>query len=180
MTRANLLPRSRTKLALFGLALDGARVAQALTGIAAIALAGAAAAGIELYRLHLLEEASARQTALIRANDARRAAVRSLALEVSRLEDVRDTAAGLRSSGNEAAVQLARIGNAIPPGVWLDRIVWNSRTFELAGDASSIDAAGSAVTLLVRAFPQRSALLTSLHRRDDEAYAFDAELGARP
>jgi Tfp pilus assembly protein PilN len=174
--RANLLPAAGTKLALFGLAIDPELLRALALAILWIVLAAAASGAVEGWRLHRVQDEARRQIDLARANDARRAEARSIALDLAHLQDVRAAAAELRDSGNEAALQIARVGNAIPQGVWLDRLSWNAQTVELGGETSSIELAGSTAALLERELPKGKALLTDLHRRDDGRYAFAAEL----
>ncbi len=178
--RANLLPRSPAKFGLFGLSLDGERLRQGLIALSWVAFMAASAAGVELLRLHQLEVELARQTAAVSANEARRGEVRNLAFDVAHLQDVRNAAALLRESGNDVALQIARVGNAIPPGVWLDRLVWDSRTVALGGESASIEIAGSTAALLERTFPNGRAVLTDVRRREDDRYVFAAELELRP
>jgi len=175
MIRANLLPQATAKVALFGFALNAHFVRQICIATACVALAAAASGGIELRRLHDTEDDAARQNALVTANDARRAEVRAVALELAHLQDVRESATDLRDSGNRVALEIARIGNAIPAGVWLDRLAWSAQTFELAGGTSSLEAAGSTAAFLERDAPRGRAILTDVRRRDDGRYAFAAE-----
>jgi len=179
MIRANLLPRSATKVALFGLSLDGDRLRQGLIALTWVALAAMSATGIELLRLHRLEQELARRSATILANEARRGEVRTLALDVAHLQDVHNSAALLRESGNDAAIQIARVGNAIPPGVWLDRLAWDSKTVALGGESSSIEIVASTAALLERDLPRARAVFTDLRRREGDHYVFAAELELR-
>jgi Tfp pilus assembly protein PilN len=175
MIRANLLPQASAKIALFGLTLNARLLRQICVATACVGLATAATAALELRRLGDLEESAARQRALVSANDARRAEVRAVALELAHLQDVRASANELRDSGNEVALEIARIGNAIPVGVWLDRLSWSAQAFELAGETSSLESAGSTAALLERDVSGGKALLTDVRRRDDGHYAFVTE-----
>jgi hypothetical protein len=174
--RANLLPAAGTKIALFGIALDPDALRAVALAIVWIAFAAAASGGVEGWRLYRMQDEARRQIDLAQANDGRRAETRRIALEVAHLQDVRASAAELHDSGNEAALQIARVGNAIPQGVWLDRLSWSGRTVELGGETSSIELAGSTAAFLEREMPRGKAVLTDLHRRDDGHYAFAAEL----
>jgi Tfp pilus assembly protein PilN len=81
----------------------------------------------------------------------------------------------LRDTGNQVALRIARVGNAIPAGVWLDSLSWSAQTFELAGETPSLEAAGATAAFLERDAPHSRAVLTDVRRRDDGRYAFTAE-----
>ena len=171
----NLL-RSPAKFSAFGLPLDAEQLRSAFLALVWIVVAASATAAVEEFRLHRLEADLAERTAQARTNDARRNDVRKLSLEVARLQDVRNSANALRESGNDAALQIARAGNAVPDGVWLDRLSSDGFRLQIGGESLSLEAAGSTAASLEHAFPNGRAILTDLHRRDDQRYVFATEL----
>ena len=126
MMRANLLPRSASEFALFGLSLDGERLRQGLIALTWVALTAATATGIELLRLHRLERELTRQSAIVVADEMRRARGTNACLRRRAPSRLAQLGSLLRESGNDVALQIARVGNAIPPGMWLDRLSWDS------------------------------------------------------
>jgi Tfp pilus assembly protein PilN len=178
MIRANLLPRREGSLGSFAARLADERLRHAASAIALVLAIAFLSTGLELLRVRRLEAEAASAAAAIAANAPRRESVRLLALDVARLQEIAHFANALHESGNDVALQVARVGNTLPPDVWLDNLGSSARGFDFAGRADSIDAVGQAVAALGARFPERDATLTSVERRDDDRYAFDAALGS--
>jgi len=169
MMRANLLPRPKESIALFGFDFDADYLRQALLGFAiagAIALTGA---GIETLRLQRYLTAAANAEAALLASSARRSETKRLALDVARYQEITREAAAVRESGPAAAAQIARLGNSVPSGVWLDSLAHSGGGFEVNGSSRSVDGLGRALVALGAAQQGPAASLLSIDNRNPEA-----------
>jgi hypothetical protein len=167
--RANLLPRPKELVTVFGLELDAKHLRQALLGIAVVACVALIGIGIESLRLHRIESAAAAEEATLAENAPKREEAKRLALDVARYQEIAREEETVRRSGALAAVRIARIGNAIPSRVWLDSLTHEASGYELVGGSRSVDALSGAMLGLGAALPGRATALVNIDNRDQLA-----------
>jgi len=165
MIRANLLPRARETIGAFGVDVAGEHVRQILLGVLVVVTVAFAGTGIETVRLHRVEAAVIEAETALADRAEERGEARTLALHVARYQEIAREAATVRFSGASAALAIARVGNAVPAGVWLDSIARIPSGFELSGGARSVDGIGAAIQALGATSAQRAALDTTPARR---------------
>ena len=167
---------------MFGTEINAGYLRQALLGAAIVAAIAFLGNGIELLRLHRIEAAATDSDAALMSRAAMRAESKRLALEVARYQEIAREADDVRRSGPSAAVAIARIGNAVPAGVWLDSLSRAATGYELSGESRSVDALGGAMLTLNRALPERKATLVSIDSRDaaPDAIRFSARIAGDP
>lgn len=175
MIRANLLPRATRTFAALGFELGGEYLREAMLGIAVMTAVAAVGVGIETLRVHRIESTLAEAATAVANRSAERDASTALALQVSRYQEIAREEETDRQSGTVAALAIARVGNAVPNGVWLDTLTHDATGFSLTGSAGSLDAVGAAITRLGAASPGRRATLVSIDNRD-RAIHFNARL----
>jgi Tfp pilus assembly protein PilN len=177
--RANLLPRRKEVVRLLGVDVDRDHVREALVGLCLIALVVALGTGIEELRLHRLEDALTARETLLTEQAPERALAKRVALDVARYQEIAREAQTFRRSGPEAAIAIARIGNTVPPAVWLESIERDADGYTLAGASRSVDALSGTVLSLDGALPRTSAALLSIdnHAADRDSVHFRARLG---
>jgi hypothetical protein len=182
MIRANLLPHPNERLTVFGTDINAGYLRQALLGAAIAAAIAILGNGIEMLRLHRYEAAANDTNAALMSRAAMRAESKRLALDVARYQEIAREADDVRRSGPSAAVAIARIGNAIPTGVWLDSLTHTATGYELGGESRSVDALGGAILTLNHALPQRTATLVSIDNREatPDAIRFAARIAGDP
>lgn len=180
--RANLLPRRNTHVTVFGSDINAGYLQQALLGAAIVAAIAILGNGIEMLRLHRYEAAANDTNGALLSRTALRAESKRLALDVARYQEIAREADDVRRSGPSAAVAIARIGNAVPAGVWLDSLTHGPTGYELSGESRSVDALSGAMLTLNRALPQRPATLVSIDTREaaSDAFRFSARIGGGP
>jgi hypothetical protein len=166
MMRANLLPRPKEMVAVFGLEFDAEYLRQALLGALVAIFVAAIGIGIETLRLHRIENAAGAEQTVLAERAPERDEAKRLALDVARYQEIAREEATVRRSGSLAAVSIARIGNAVPSRVWLDSITRDANGFELSGGARSVDALSNAMAGLGDALPGRKAALVNIDHRD--------------
>jgi hypothetical protein len=169
MIRANLLPRPKETVALFGFEFDGEYVRQALIGFAIVVAIALLGIGIETLRMHRLGAAARDAETALAVRAPERTESQRLALAVARYQEIAREAAAVRRSGGAAAVEIARIGNAVPSRVWLDSLAHSSNGFDLVGGTTSVDTLSGAILTLGDALPGRAASLVSIDNRDAAA-----------
>jgi Tfp pilus assembly protein PilN len=175
MIRANLLPRARRTFAALGFEFGSDYLREAMLGIAVVTAVTAAGIGIETLREHRVESTLAEAAAAVANRSTERDASTALALQVSRYQEIAREADADRQSGTSAALAIARIGNAVPAGVWLDSLSHEATGFSLTGSAESLDAVGAAINRLGAASPEGRARLVSIDNRD-RSVRFNARL----
>ena len=166
MIRANLLPRPKETIALFGFELDGDYARQALVGFAVVIAVALLGIGIETMRTQRLEAAARDAESALAAHGPARIESQRLALDVARYQEIAREAAAVGRSGATAAIEIARIGNAVPERVWLDSLAHSPSGFDLAGGTSSVDTLSGTILTLGDALPGRAASLVSIDNRD--------------
>jgi Tfp pilus assembly protein PilN len=169
--RANLLPRSKESFALFGFDVDAGYIRQVLLGISVVVVIALAGAGIESLRLQRYQAASAQAEAVLGGNAVQRSAAKRIALDVAHYQEIAREAAAVRDSGPLVASSIARVGNSVPPGVWLDSLAHTAAGFELNGESRSVDALGRALATLGSASPSGAVSLLSIEGRSRESNA---------
>ncbi|MBD5655816.1 MAG: PilN domain-containing protein [Candidatus Eremiobacteraeota bacterium] len=178
MIRANLLPRPKENARIFGIEIDIAYLRQALAGLLTVALVAALGVGIEELAVHRLRaDAMARETQLA-ARAGERAQSKQLALDVARYQAFAREADFFRRSGSVAALAVARIGNTVPPTVWLESLERDGDGYTLTGGSNSVDVLSGALLALDNALPQTSASLLSIdnHTTGRDGVRFRAQL----
>ncbi|MGH7728850.1 MAG: hypothetical protein ACREM2_08675 [Vulcanimicrobiaceae bacterium] len=176
MIRANLLPRRSDRLSLFGATIERdllRRLGIGLAVIVAVALLGIAIESLRLQRLGALAQ---REEAILAREAPLRRAAQRLAMEVAGYQEFAREAAATRASGAQAALAIARLGNAIPRDAWLDRLAADAGGFTVSGASRSVSAIGRTIVLLGRAFPAARAGVVSLDDRDRGPLRFTAEV----
>ena len=179
MIRANLLPRARMRLKFGRTEIDAALIRDAVLGLAIVLVAGSASLAIELFRLQTLTHSAAAYQRIADAHLAQRREAQRVALELARLQALDRYASSARDSGTHAAIAVARMGNALPEHVWLDRLNATPDGFELNGEAVSTDVLSTAVVDLARVIPGKDASLATVDRREGGALHFSAFVGPR-
>jgi Tfp pilus assembly protein PilN len=181
MMRANLLPRPKEKVDVFGFELDAEYVRQSVAGLCLVAAVAALGIGIEYFRMQRLEAAIATERQALAANAAQSAEARRLAVDVARFQALARAADAFRRSGNDAAIGVARIGNALPDRVWLDALTRKGTGYELSGTARSVDALGTTMHDLGAALPEKNPGLLSIDNRDSlrTGVTFSAQVNDR-
>lgn len=177
MIRANLLPRPKETISLFGLELDREYLRQALVGLAIVI--GVALIGIAIEQLHIrnLQAQALDQESAIAANALRRAEAKALANDVAHYQEFARQAQLFRRTGADAAIEVARVGNRVPSGVWLDGLAHTGTGYDLTGGARSIDAVSGAILALGSALPGNAASLVNVANKPDDGIAFSARVG---
>jgi Tfp pilus assembly protein PilN len=145
MIRANVLPRPKESVSLFGIRVDSEYAREALGAFAFSVLIASIGFSLETLRIAHLEADIAEQERAIDARSTERASAKDLALEAARYERIDRDARLYRSSGNSITVHIARIANRIPSDVWLDTIEHTDSGYTLSGDSRSIAAIGDAI-----------------------------------
>lgn len=178
MMRANLLPRPRVTIDLFGFALDSDHFRTALFGCVVVLAVSLIGYGIERIRLHRLESLALQSEVTFSASATRRAETKSLALEVARYQEFAREARSLRRSGPDAVIEIARIGNSVPSHVWLESLNREMRGYRVAGRSQSVDSLSGTILSLGRALPGAGASVIDIDNRaaDGEGTIFSAKL----
>jgi Tfp pilus assembly protein PilN len=145
MIRANVLPRPKESISLFGIRVDSEYAREALGALGLSILIASIGLSLEAMRIAHLEADVAEQERAIVSRSIERAAAKELALETARYELIDRDARLYRTSGNAIAAQIARIGNRIPSGVWLDTIEHTNSGYTVSGDARSIAGIGDTI-----------------------------------
>jgi hypothetical protein len=166
MMRANLLPRPKEMVSVFGLELDSEYLRQGLLGLAIVLAIAVIGIGIETLRLHRIEGTAIDQEAVLASRAAERSDAKRLALDVARYQEIAREEDSVRRSGAVAAVSIARIGNAVPARVWLDSLTHDTGGFELIGGSRSVDALGGAMLELGAALAGHKAVLVNIDNRN--------------
>lgn len=150
MIRANLLPREPASLTILGvgIAVQDIRRIIALTILATILLAGVS--GVQIWRERQLLAAAADAEAQLDLQTQLRRRVAALARDVALLQRIERESAIARNSGNRAALAIARIGNAIPRGVWLNTLDRRPNGYFISGSGDSYDGVAAALRALDR------------------------------
>jgi len=176
--RANLLPRPNRNVRLGGFDIDTEHLRQICGGIAIVLTVVAIGIAIERLRIRHLENTIALEQALVAARAQERAKTKLLALDVARFQAVARASDILQESGTEAAITIARVGNAIPTRVWLDGLASNGDGYAITGASQSVDALSGAILALDRALPMTSASLVSIDNRggDRDGVRFAARI----
>ena len=176
MIRANLLPRPKERVSLFGFRLDTQYVRQAALGLAIVI--AVALIGMTLERVHIgaLEAKAADLESGIALDAARRNEAKSLANDVAHYQEFARQAQLFRRSGADAAVAVAQIGNRVPVGVWLDGMSHAGSGYDLSGGARSIDAVSGTVLALGSALAGSEATLVNVENKPSEGIAFSARV----
>jgi Tfp pilus assembly protein PilN len=182
MIRANLLPRPKETLSLFGLRLDSEYAREGIAALGLSVLVASVGFSLETLRIVHLESDVAEQERAVDFRSIEREAAKAVALETARYERVDRDAHFYRSSGNAIAVQIARIGNRIPNGVRLDAIEHAENGFTVNGEARSIAAIGNAMTAFAGVPDIRRADLVSIDadRSSADSAAFTANITSSP
>ncbi len=179
MIRANLLPRPKETLGLFGLEFDAEYVRQALLGLGIAAVVGSLGAGIETLRIHRLTGAVAEAESALAARAPERAQAKRLALDVARYQEFARQAQFFRRSGGDAALTVARIGNEVPSGVWVDQIAREQNGYDLDGGSRSVAVISGAIVSLGNALPRSTASLVDIQNRGDDGVHFSARVASQ-
>jgi Tfp pilus assembly protein PilN len=182
MIRANLLPRPKESISFFGLRVDSEYAREAIAALGLSVLVAAIGFSIENFRVSHLEVDIADQERAIDARSIERASAKDLALATARYERIDRDARLYRSSGNAAAVQVARIGNRIPKDVWLDTMEHTGSGFTVSGDSQSIGDIGTAIAAFAGAPDIQRADLLSIDgtRSSTDSATFRADLILSP
>jgi hypothetical protein len=176
--RANLLPRPKQKLAVFGFELDAEYVRQSLAGLGLAALVAGIGFGIERVRI----DRGAAQLRELQAAVAQRAPERTvagrLALEVARYQEFEREADIVRGSGADAALDVARIGNAVPDSVWLDALERDPTGYAVSGKSLALGGVANAMLGLSDARSDARVELVSMdaHAPDGREIRFTAHV----
>jgi Tfp pilus assembly protein PilN len=182
MIRANVLPRPKESVSLFGIRVDAEYAREALGALGLSVLIAAIGFSLEAMRIAHLEADVANQERAIDARSVERSSAKNLALEAARYERIDLEARRYRSSGNAVAVQIARIGNRIPNGVWLDTMEHTDSGYTVSGDARSIAGIGDAIAGFSRVPEILRADLVSIDasRSSSESALFTANVVVSP
>ncbi|MBC5800201.1 MAG: hypothetical protein GIX03_07905 [Candidatus Eremiobacteraeota bacterium] len=179
MIRANLLPRPKETFGVFGVAFDAEYLRQALLGLAIAAAVTLLGAGIEALRVHRLTAAVAEADGAIAARAPERAQAKRLALDVARYQQFARQAQLFRRSGSDVAIAIARIGNEVPSGVWVDQIAHEQDAYDLNGGSRSVSVISDAMLSLGSAIPGTTASLVDIQNRSDDGVHFSARVAPR-
>ncbi len=179
MIRANLLPRPKETLGLFGVDFDAEYLRRAFLGLAIAAVVALLGAGIEALRIHRLTGAVAEADGAIAARAPQRAQAKRLALDVARYQQFARQAQLFRRSGSDVAIDMARIGNEVPSGVWLDQIAHEQDAYDLSGGSRSVSVISGAMLSLDNAIPGTAASLVDIQNRGDDGVHFSARVAPR-
>ncbi len=169
MIRTNLLPPRREQLRIFGVAVERELIAGALVAAGAVAGVAAVALGLETLAYAQLQRDVADASATVAAHAAVRAHAQHVALDVARYQEFAREMAIVGRSGSESAEAVVRIGNAVPPGVWLDGLVPGDGHVDMTGTATSLEALATTLTALDRTLPGSLATFVHLERRDSDS-----------
>lgn len=181
MIRSNLLPPRNEKLRLFGLGVEREIAVTLAFAATMIACAAAVTFGLESLAVAQLQRDVDAANATLAAHAPFRARAQALALDVARYQEFARELAIVSASGPERADDVVRVGNAMPPRVWLDSLVSHADHVELTGTSATLDAMGTALAALDAALPASSATLVRLEplQSDARAIRFAARLDAR-
>jgi Tfp pilus assembly protein PilN len=168
--RTNLLPHERRRIDVSGVSLDLEFVKRTLGLIALAAFAFGTVAGIQWLRAEAYRRQASRLEAELGTNDHLRQRIAKLAREVALLQRIDEASAAAHYSGNHVGLEIIRIGNAIPRGVWLDTLGRNAEGYLLSGGAHGIPALADALQSLAASGQRSRAMLVRL----DQPEAADA------
>jgi hypothetical protein len=182
MIRANVLPRPKESLSLFGLRIDSEYAREALAALGLSIIVASIGLSLEAMRIAHLEAGVSEQERVIDARSFERASAKDLALETARYERIDRDARLYRSSGNDIALQIARIGNRVPSGVWLDTMEHTDSGYTVSGDARSIARIGDAIAGFASVTKISQADLVSIDasRSNTEPARFTADVAVSP
>ncbi len=176
MIRANLLPRSKDSIGLFGLRLDAEYVRAVMLGFVIVVVVALLGTVIEEFRIARLTAALTQSQTFIDARSPERARAKRLALEVARYQEFARQTQLFRRSGADAAIAVARIGNGVPSGVWVDDIAHQQNSYVLSGGSRSVSDISGAIFLLGHALPANTASLVDVQNRWRSDVLFDARI----
>jgi len=178
MIRANLLPRPKESVSLFGLRVDSEYAREAIAALGLSLLVASIGFSLETLRIAHLEADVAAQERAIDARSTERASAKDLAIETARYERIDRDAHLYRTSGNAIAVQIARLGNRTPNNVWLDTMEHTESGYTVSGNARSIAGVGNAMAAFGGAPDILRADLVSIDakRSGSEPAAFTADV----
>ncbi len=176
MIRANLLPRPNDRVRLFGIVFSMDVVRACAFGLLTIAFVAGVGRTLSWYRALELETRARADDAQLTRNAAERLRLRELASRVATLRAIDRDAIAAQRSGNDAALAIARIGNAVPADVWLDELTQTGEDVHMSGRSTSLGRVGLAVASLGRAVPGRDARLLGVEGQDRRALHFSVQL----
>ena len=138
--RTNLLPPERRQIEVFGatIKLEFLRQTLGLTALAAVLFF--AAAGIQRLRLAGYQHDAASIETKLQENARVRRRIATAARELAQLQRLDEASANARDSGNRVAVEIVKIGNAIPRGVWLETLARTGSDYIVSGGAVGLEA----------------------------------------
>jgi len=152
MIRANLLPRPKEHLNVFGFRIDAEYFKETMLALLAVSVVALTCIAFEYFRAYRLAAASIDAEAIIASQSDHRRKTHEVALDLARLQALERATGILHNTGNDAALAIARIGNPFPAGTWLDAIsVTNAGAFRLSGGARDIDSLSVAIRNLAHA-----------------------------
>jgi Tfp pilus assembly protein PilN len=160
--RANLLPQERRQIGVFGASLDFefAKRAVALTALGSILFT--VTAGVQWLRAETYRRAATKIESELELHDRLRQRVATLARQVALLQRIDQASQAAKYSGNQVAVDIVRIGNSIPRGVWLDSLGRGGDGYFLSGGAHGLDALADTLRSLGASSPRFPAALIRL------------------
>ncbi len=147
---------------MFGLSLDTDHLRAFFAGIALVALVASVGLALERMRIARMTSSLERAETELARHAPERNDVRTAIAEIARYRAFAHDAAAFRRSGTDAAIAIARIGNAIPAHVWLDRLERDDTGYALGGGARTIEAVGRTMLALENLDAASRAELVSL------------------
>ena len=171
MIRANLLPRRRETLSFFSFEFESDLLREVGFALAIVFLVTAFGIGIERYRIDRLANAAAALEAEVAAQAPDRERSRRLMVDVARYQQFERDAREYRRSGPVAAVAIARIGNSLPPGVWVYDITHVDDGYTLSGASHTLESVAEAIASLARESPDARASLVSIDNSEESIKA---------
>jgi len=176
MMRANLLPRPRENVRIFGLGFDRDAVRDVLLGIAIVIVVAVLGFAIESFRLGRIEAAQTRADAALAASASDRREAKELAQDVARYQQIAREALFYRDSGADVALAIVRLGNELPSRVWLDDLEHENNAYRVSGDTADIGLVGETIVALGRSDPTATAKLLNIEDRHSAGVHFQANL----
>jgi hypothetical protein len=176
MIRANLLPRPNDRIRFFGANLSVDVLRACALGLLALILVALAGRALEFYREVDLTARARTDEAQLSRNGIERERLRALSARVGTLRAIDKVAVAATRSGNEAALAVVRLGNALPGDVWLDDLTRTGQEFRVSGRSTTLARVGLTVASLGRALPGREARLLGVEGRSEQSLHFSAVL----
>jgi Tfp pilus assembly protein PilN len=166
MMRVNLLPREPETVRIAGGRIDRGDLRRLALLALLFTMALLAVSSAQIWREQRLRALAAQTERQLEIDAPLRNRVALLAREVALLQRIDRESALARHTGNDAADAVARLGNAIPSGAWLNAIDRRPDGYFVSGGAHDLTTIAQTLDRLDRAGPLSRARLAGIGAAD--------------